>query len=90
MTDGQALDSVFDELAVLGHVLGTRLGPLAVMPRVEGVALGGGGRRGRPAITSCLEQGEQPLFDLGVVRHRHQQLVGLDPLLGPPVHRKEV
>ena len=72
-------------MVVLGIV-----SPFAVVPRVEGVALGGGGQRDRPAVTGPLEQGEQRLFGLRVVCHRHQQFVGLDPLLGPPVNREEV
>ena len=32
---------MLDELSVLGNVVGLRLGPLAVMARVERIALGG-------------------------------------------------
>src|SRR5262249_60737028 len=90
MAGGQALHPVFDLAPVVRDVLGPRLAPLEVMPAVEGVAITLGWQSRRIAVARSLQQGEQRLFDLQVIRDRDQRLVRLDPIFRPPVDGEAV
>ena len=72
MADRQAMNSVFDELPILGDVVSLSVGPLAVMTCIERITLVVVWQRCGIVVTGCPKQIKQVFFQLRVGSHGDQ------------------
>ena len=90
MADRQALDAMLRQLPVLRDVIDLCLGPLAVMTRIECVALRRIRQRSRSGFVGVSQHFHERGLKPRLGGDSDERLVGFDPVLGPSVQREMV